>query len=52
MRIKKVGRVYPISSAESAAQILHDSMVDAGKMYLKDIPVVVDVAVVGNWWEK
>jgi len=27
-------------------------MIDAGKMYLKDMPVVVDVSVVDNWYEK
>jgi DNA polymerase I-like protein with 3'-5' exonuclease and polymerase domains len=41
-----------LTSISAAAQILHDSIIDAGKMYLKDVPVVVNVAVVGNWWEK
>jgi len=27
-------------------------MVDAGKVYLKDVPVVVDVSVADNWYEK
>lgn len=34
------------------AQILRESMIDAGKMYLKDVPVLVDVSVVDNWYEK
>jgi len=27
-------------------------MIDAGKMYLKDVPIVVDVSVADNWYEK
>jgi len=27
-------------------------MVDAGKIYLKDVPVMVDVSVTDNWYEK
>jgi len=42
----------PVAEIETAAQILHDSMVDAGRMYLKDVPVVVDVSVADNWFEK
>jgi DNA polymerase I-like protein with 3'-5' exonuclease and polymerase domains len=38
----------PVTEISTAAQILYDSMVDAGKVYLKDVPVVV----VRNWWEK
>jgi hypothetical protein len=37
---------------ETAAHILKESMIDAGKMYLKDVPVLVDVSVVDNWYEK
>ena len=37
---------------ETAAQILWDSMIDAGKMYLKDVSVSVDVSIVDNWYEK
>ena len=33
-------------------EILRDSMVEAGQVYLKNVPVVVDVSVVGNWAEK
>jgi hypothetical protein len=33
-------------------QMLRKSMIDAGKMYLKDLPVLVDVKVVDNWYEK
>jgi hypothetical protein len=29
-----------------------NSMIDAGKMFLKDVPVLVDVMVVDNWYEK
>jgi hypothetical protein len=34
------------------AQILQELMVDTGEMYLKDVPVVVDVSVTENWYEK
>jgi hypothetical protein len=27
-------------------------MIDAGKMFLKDVPVLVDVKGVDNWYEK
>jgi hypothetical protein len=42
----------PGVNQDTAAQILHDSMVDAGKMYLKDVPVLVDVKVADNWYQK
>jgi hypothetical protein len=42
----------PAEELEAAGQILRESMVDAGKMYLKDVPVLVDVAAADNWWEK
>lgn len=42
----------PIAETELAAQILQESMVDAGKMYLKDVPVLVDVSITDNWYEK
>jgi hypothetical protein len=32
--------------------ILKDSTIDTGKMYLKDVPVLVDMVVVDNWYEK
>jgi hypothetical protein len=28
------------------------SMINAGQMYLKNVPVLVDVSVVDNWYEK
>ena len=34
------------------ALYLQGTMIDAGKMYLKDVPIVVDVSVVDNWYEK
>jgi hypothetical protein len=47
-------KVYTETS--TAAQILQESMVDAGQLFLKDLPVlvdvVVDVLVVDNWYEK
>ena len=42
----------PINEVEKAQEILRDSMVEAGQVYLKNVPVVVDVSVVGNWSEK
>ena len=42
----------PMSEIEKAQDILSDSMVEAGQVYLKNVPVVVDVSVVGNWSEK
>jgi len=42
----------PVAETEIAAQILRESMIDAGKMYLKDVPVLVDVSAVDNWYEK
>jgi len=27
-------------------------MIDAGQIFLKDVPVVVDVSVADNWYEK
>jgi len=42
----------PVEETEVAGQILHDSTVYAGKMYLKNIPVVVDVSIADNWYEK
>jgi hypothetical protein len=34
---------------DASVQILQESMVNAEKMCLKDVPVVV---VAGSWWEK
>jgi DNA polymerase-1 len=42
----------PLAETETAARILRDSMIAAGKMYLKDVPVVVDVFITDNWYEK
>jgi DNA polymerase I-like protein with 3'-5' exonuclease and polymerase domains len=42
----------PVAETETAAGILKDSMIDAGEIYLKDVPIVVDVSVADNWYEK
>jgi DNA polymerase I-like protein with 3'-5' exonuclease and polymerase domains len=42
----------PITDCETAAQILKDSMIDAGEMFLKIIPIEVEVSIVDNWSEK
>jgi len=42
----------PIANTETAAGILKDSMIDAGKIYLKEVPIVVDVSVADNWYQK
>jgi DNA polymerase I-like protein with 3'-5' exonuclease and polymerase domains len=42
----------PINEIKKAQEILSDSMVEAGQVYLKNVPVVVDVSVVGDWSEK
>jgi len=42
----------PINEAESATQIIRNSMIEAAQHYLKEIPVVVDIFVVDNWYEK
>jgi len=44
--------VMSIAKTPTASRILRNSMIDAGKMYLKDVPVLVDVSVVDNWYEK
>jgi hypothetical protein len=36
----------------AAAQMLRNSMIDVGKMFLKDVLVLFDVKVVDNWYEK
>jgi hypothetical protein len=41
----------PGVNQDTVTLIIQESMVDAGMMYLKDVPVVVEAAV-GNWWEK
>ena len=41
-----------VNDVEKAQKILRDSMVEAAQMYLKNVPVVVDVSVVGDWAEK
>jgi hypothetical protein len=50
--IEKQGLAMRLEKGGGAAQILRESMIDAGKMYLKDVPVLVDVVVVDNWCEK
>ena len=42
----------PVNEVEKAQEIFRDSMVEAGQVYLKNVPVVVDMSVVGNWAEK
>jgi DNA polymerase I len=39
----------PINEVEKAGCVLKDSMVEAGQVYLKNVPVVVDVSVGENW---
>jgi len=57
--IKVVGCIHdeiiieaPVEEVETADQILKQSMIEAGEMYLKDVPVVVEVSVADNWYEK
>jgi DNA polymerase I-like protein with 3'-5' exonuclease and polymerase domains len=45
-------RMAPVAETDTAAQILKDSMIDAAQIYLKDVPIVVDVSVADNWYEK
>jgi hypothetical protein len=45
-------RLASATEIDTVAQILRESMIDAGKMYLRDVPIVVDVSVVDNWYEK
>ena len=42
----------PIAETSTAAQILRESMIAAGQLYLKDGPVLIDVSVTDNWYEK
>lgn len=42
----------PVNETEMAEHILTDSMIEAGQMYLKNVPVAVDASVVENWAEK
>ena len=42
----------PEDETEMAGCMLKDSMVEAGQVYLKNVPVVVDESVAGNWAEK
>jgi DNA polymerase-1 len=42
----------PIAETETAAQILRNSMIEAGQCYLKNVPILVDVSVADNWYEK
>jgi DNA polymerase I len=42
----------PKDETKMAGNILKDSMVEAGQVYLKNVQVVVDGSVVGNWAEK
>jgi len=38
----------PVPETPTAYQILRESMIDSGKMFLKGVPVLVDVSVVDN----
>ena len=42
----------PIDVIDAAIQIILKSMTDAGQHYLKEIPVVVNISAVDNWYEK
>ena len=42
----------PIGESKVAAQILHDSMVEAGQGYLKKTPVEVEGFIADDWSEK
>jgi len=42
----------PIEEIDAASQILKESMIDAGTAYLKNVPVVAEVSVADNWYEK
>jgi len=42
----------PFNEVKKAQEILKNSMVEAGQMYLKNVPVVVDMSVVDDWSEK
>jgi DNA polymerase I-like protein with 3'-5' exonuclease and polymerase domains len=57
--IKIIASIYdgiileaPEYDIEMTEHILKDFMVEAGQAYLKNVPFVVDVSVVGNWAEK
>jgi DNA polymerase I-like protein with 3'-5' exonuclease and polymerase domains len=41
-----------VAETDTAAGILKDSMIDTGKIYLKEVPIVVDVLVADNWYQK
>jgi len=42
----------PIAEADKTAEILMESMIEAGKVYLKDVPIEVDISIADNWYEK
>ncbi len=42
----------PIDETDAATQIMRESMTEAAQHYLKEVPVVVDVSAVDNWYEK
>jgi len=42
----------PLLESDAAAEILRESMIDAGGVYLKNVPVVVEVSIADNWSEK
>jgi len=50
--LNKIIIEVPVAEIETSAQILKECMVDAGQMYLKDVPIAVDVSVADNWYEK
>jgi len=42
----------PVTEQDFSVQILKGSMIEAGQMYLKQVPVLVDVSIADNWSEK
>jgi DNA polymerase I-like protein with 3'-5' exonuclease and polymerase domains len=42
----------PEEETDLAEHVLRNAMIEAGQVYLKDLPAVVDVSVVENWSEK
>ena len=57
--IKVIGCIHreilmeaPINETDAATQIIRESMTEAAQQYLKEVPVVIDVSAVDNWYEK
>jgi len=42
----------PINETGASTQIIRNSMIEAAQHYLKEIPVLVDISIVDNWYEK